>query len=293
MESGRIRFTEYSGASFQGFYAHYNGSTNLFHIGVHNTNDQLSSNDINALSIRRETGFVGIGMDPLGTLYRLDVAGSTRVSGNLRVTGDLLALGHFWLHAWEGDGTSGTAYIQARDESGSSSIGLQFRTQLNGNWRDAMRLSPEGNVTVNVIEIRGGSDLAETFDVIEHPEPGMLVSIDPTHEGKLCISKTPYDKKVAGIISGAGGVNTGLKMGQESTLAHGEFAVALTGRVYCWVDASHDEIQPGDLLTTSSTPGYAMKVRDSSQAQGAIIGKAMTPLKEKSKGLVLVLVSLQ
>jgi mannose-6-phosphate isomerase-like protein (cupin superfamily) len=68
--------------------------------------------------------------------------------------------------------------------------------------------------------------------------------------------------------------------------------VALSGRVYVWVDASKGAIQPGDLLTTSSTPGHAMKATDAKKAQGAIIGKAMTSLKE-GKGLVLVLVTLQ
>jgi len=66
----------------------------------------------------------------------------------------------------------------------------------------------------------------------------------------------------------------------------------LTGRVYCWADASNGPIEPGELLTTASTPGHAMKVTDHPSAQGAIIGKAMTALKE-GKGLVLVLVTLQ
>jgi hypothetical protein len=46
------------------------------------------------------------------------------------------------------------------------------------------------------------------------------------------------------------------------------------------------------LLTTSSTPGHAMKVTDHARAQGAILGKAMSSLAE-GKGMVLVLVSLQ
>jgi len=58
------------------------------------------------------------------------------------------------------------------------------------------------------------------------------------------------------------------------------------------MDADQGAIRPGDLLTTSSTPGHGMKVTDHAQAQGAIIGKAMSAL-EKGKGLVLVLVSLQ
>jgi hypothetical protein len=62
--------------------------------------------------------------------------------------------------------------------------------------------------------------------------------------------------------------------------------------VYVWADASAGPIRPGDLLTTSDTPGYVMKVSDYARAQGAIIGKAMSSL-ESGQGLILVLVSLQ
>lgn len=106
------------------------------------------------------------------------------------------------------------------------------------------------------------------------------------------VSSNPFDKKVAGIISGAGGVNPGMVMGQENSEADGANPVALTGRVYCCADASNGAISPGDLLTTSHTPGHAMKVSDYQKAQGAIIGKAMTGL-EQGQGLVLVLVTLQ
>ncbi|MBA7679561.1 hypothetical protein ES703_87859 [subsurface metagenome] len=149
----------------------------------------------------------------------------------------------------------------------------------------------DGKVSVSVLEITGGSDLSEQFDK-DAVKPGMLVSIDAKRPGKLLISNEAYDNKVAGIISGAGGIKPGMMMGQKGSVADGVYPVALTGRVYCWADASTGAIQPGDLLTTSSVPGHAMKVSDHSRALGAIIGKAMTPL-EKGKGLVLVLVSLQ
>ena len=68
--------------------------------------------------------------------------------------------------------------------------------------------------------------------------------------------------------------------------------VALSGRVYVYCDASGAAIEPGDLLTTSDTPGHAMKAADHARAQGAVIGKAMTAL-ESGRSPVLVLVSLQ
>jgi hypothetical protein len=166
-----------------------------------------------------------------------------------------------------------------------------------------LTIGEDGLVGIKVLRILGGSDFSENFDVnvatkasresmTAQIEPGMVVAIDPLHPGKLTISSRAYNRRVAGIISGAGGVKPGMMMGQEGTLADGKHPVALTGRVYCWADASNGPIEPGDLLTTSGTPGHAMKVTNHKKAQGAIIGKAMTSLKE-GQGLVLVLVTLQ
>ncbi|WP_229312298.1 hypothetical protein [Larkinella punicea] len=155
-------------------------------------------------------------------------------------------------------------------------------------------LQVNGTTSTKVLEITGGSDLAEHFD-IEADEmllPGTVVSIDPNKPGQLRVARQAYDKTVAGIVSGAGDVQPGMLMGQAGTLASGQHPVALTGRVYCRVDAGFGAIQPGDLLTTSPTTGHAMKATDSGKAQGAILGKAMTSL-ETGTGLVLVLVSLQ
>ncbi len=157
------------------------------------------------------------------------------------------------------------------------------------------RVENNGKTSVSVLQITGGSDLSEQFDVRPSGtqiEPGTVVCIDPESPGKLLVSAEPYDRTVAGVISGAGGVRPGMMMGQRGTVADGSHPVALTGRVYVRADASMGAIQPGDLLTTSSTPGHAMRVADHERASGAILGKAMTALREGT-GLVLVLVSLQ
>ena len=169
--------------------------------------------------------------------------------------------------------------------------------------RARLTIDPAGVTSVNVLRITAGADFSENFDVnvartrrggeiAEKIAAGMLVSIDPISPGKLTLSTRAYDRRVAGILSGAGGVQTGMLMGHEGTLADGKQPVALSGRVYAWVDAAHGRVRPGDLLTTSATPGHAMKVRNHAKAQGAILGKAMTALKQ-GKGLVLVLVTLQ
>lgn len=172
-----------------------------------------------------------------------------------------------------------------------------FLRAFRPGYQYAARITNEGRAVFSVLELTGGSDFSENFDIrgtgmVPDPAPGMVVTIDPREPGKLIISEKSYDRKVAGIISGAGGVKPGMIMSQEGSQAHGANPVALTGRVYCLVDASSAPVEPGDLLTTSDTPGHAMKVEDHLKAQGAVLGKAMTGLAE-GKGLVLVLVTLQ
>ncbi len=152
-----------------------------------------------------------------------------------------------------------------------------------------------GRTVTQVLEITGGSDLSEQFNVAVptgQAKPGMVVCIDPENAGELVVSTKSYDRTVAGLISGAGGVKPGMLMSQKTSAADGEHPVALTGRAYCWADASRGAIVPGDLLTTSDVPGHAMKVADHARAQGATLGKAMTGLAG-GRGLVLVLVALQ
>ncbi len=145
---------------------------------------------------------------------------------------------------------------------------------------------------VSTLTIRGGADLAEPFAMSQPDvEPGSVVVIDEANPGKLRQSTHAYDNKVAGIVSGANGIRPGISMIQEDQLEAGK-NVALTGRVYVQADASLGAIQPGDLLTSSDTPGHAMKVTEHAKAQGAILGKAMSGLKA-GKGMVLVLVTLQ
>ncbi len=155
----------------------------------------------------------------------------------------------------------------------------------------------DGRITTEELQITGGADLSEQFEIHSRqgslrPRPGLVVSIDAEQPGRLVVSSRAYERTVAGVISGAGGLKPGLMMGQAGTLADGQFPVALTGRVYVYADASYGAIQPGDLLTTSGTPGHVMKVTDHQQAQGAILGKAMSSLSD-DQGLVLMLVSLQ
>jgi hypothetical protein len=61
-ESGRIRFIEGTASTnWRGGYIHLDGSANRFHIGVHTTSDNDTANDLDAITINRGNGQVGIG----------------------------------------------------------------------------------------------------------------------------------------------------------------------------------------------------------------------------------------
>lgn len=149
-----------------------------------------------------------------------------------------------------------------------------------------------GRTKTKVLEITGGADLAERFNVSgAKAEPGTVMIIDAANPGHLTVSRSAYDTKVAGVVSGAGDVQPGLTLQQDGVL-EGDTQVAIAGRVYVKAIGSNGPIAPGDLLTTSDRPGYAMKATDPDRSHGAIIGKAMTAL-DNGAGLVLVLVNLQ
>ncbi|PWU16939.1 MAG: hypothetical protein C5B50_12330 [Verrucomicrobia bacterium] len=150
----------------------------------------------------------------------------------------------------------------------------------------------DGKVSVCSLTTRGGCDVAEPFQMSGPEIPkGAVVVIDDQNPGQLKLSQRAYDKRVAGVVSGANGIASGISLSQEGVIEGGQ-NVALSGRVYVQADASNGAIKPGDLLTSSSAPGYAMKVSDYRKAKGAVIGKAMSGLKN-GRGMVLVLVSLQ
>ena len=73
-----------------------------------------------------------------------------------------------------------------------------------------------GTTTTKILEITGGSDLAEPFEMTgRNLVPGAVVVIDQNNPGHTRASAKAYDQRVAGIISGAGGVNPGLTLSSK------------------------------------------------------------------------------
>ncbi len=204
----------------------------------------------------------------------------------------------------------GTAAVVLGSTSGFGFVGTQtnhaFRVFTNNQERmrvtntgdvgigtsaPAAKLHVNGTARVQVLEITG-ADFAEKFPTTDEVQPGMVVEIDPDNPGNLRKAQGAYNKRVAGIVAGANGLSKGIVLGNmEGSENHSP--IAISGRVWVYADATEHAIVPGDFLTTAERPGYAMKATDLQQAQGAILGKAMTRLEKGQTGFVLVLVNLQ
>ncbi len=154
-------------------------------------------------------------------------------------------------------------------------------------------LDVNGRTKTKTLEIVGGSDGAEYFNVLadEELDAGSLVIIDNTQDDKLKISEEPYDTRLAGIISGAGGVQPGIVLQQKGVL-EGNQLISIWGRVKVKATTENGSIKPGDLLTSSSLKGHVMKATKRKKSRGAIIGRALSSL-ESGEGLVLVLIQPQ
>jgi hypothetical protein len=109
--------------------------------------------------------------------------------------------------------------------------------------------------------------------------------------GVLAPCSTAYDKRAVGVLSGAGDLRPAITLGAIENSAS-TAAIALVGTAYCWIDAECDPIEVGDLLTSSPTPGHAMKAADRGRSFGAVLGKALTSLR-KGRALLPMLVALQ
>ncbi len=258
-----------SDSSFAGVWGHNAGAGH----GVYGDAQGYGSRGVYGKSSDNEWGF-GIYGEALGT-HSVGVLG-VGATGVLAQTNDEGGTA-LWAVADAGYGTG--IYAEGGHSSG-------YAADFKGNVQIRSR-----STGATVIELGEGLDYAEGFDVSDESEisPGTVLVIDSTSPGELTVSDKPYDRKVAGIVAGAKELGSAVRLGPGQF----DYDVALAGRVYCNVDAIYGSIEPGDLLTTSPTSGYAMKVSDYTKAQGAILGKAMEKLEQGKKGQILVLVTLQ
>ena len=187
-------------------------------------------------------------------------------------------------------GGSGVYGINKGDGCGVIGIGAGFGAGVYGKGGRVAGYF-EGDVEVTGDIRLTNADCAEDFTITAGvaAEPGLVMVLG--EEGTLSPSRKAYDKRVAGVISGAGDYKPGIVLDRTQSRSNRQ-PIALLGKVFCKIDAQYGAVEVGDLLTTSPTCGHAMKADEPGKAFGAVIGKALRPLKE-GQGLIPILIALQ
>jgi hypothetical protein len=252
----------------------------------------------------REDGFVGIGHSASDQLLgQLDVFtnGESITAVRGRNVGDYGVIGI-------SDNFSGAGLRRA------GVLGVGARTGVEAQVADLTSNLIEGYIgdfvgdpnRVRKFHITGqgtyvaGSDFAEALPGRggkEAYEPGDVLVVSTQSRGAVEKSRKPNDTLVAGVYSTRPGMLGADKNG-TSRVDPDELPVAIIGIVPTKVSTENGPINVGDLLTTSSTPGYAMKAlplrigKARVYRTGTILGKALEPLNER-KGVIKVLVTLR
>jgi hypothetical protein len=187
------------------------------------------------------------------------------------------------------NGKTGMAGIGGNGQDGHLGI---FPAGLQGSH-------PHDDITKATIHLDGkngdiilqNADCAEDFEITDTGQTGPGTVMVIAEDGALRCSENAYDKRVAGVVSGAKDLRPGIVLGRQPA-AGTRHPIALVGQVYCKADAEYAPIDVGDLLTTSPTAGHAMRAIDPLKAFGAVIGKALSCLNS-GQGLIRILVALQ
>ncbi|HOU95131.1 MAG TPA: hypothetical protein PLN06_00710 [Bacteroidales bacterium] len=302
------------------FIVHKNGYTKI------QAQDSTYGLYVNNLSTNYSGNIFGIYSNPkqnkteaTGTVYGLytNVSNSGKgttygsynyVSNNSSNTTALYS-GYFYSYSYG----SGTNYGLRSTALGSiSSTGSIYSGYFIGNLSDTKYQGLYADKRTG-----GSIDVAEyIYDTNGNTEPADVVVADPNKKESVIKSSKPYQTSVVGVISTKPHLTIGMELiADEKT---GEplpdvkaTRLALSGRVPVNVTGENGPIKPGDYLTTSSTPGFAMKwslldvneakdfedlkriLTENERRRGAIIGKAVESFPGTGTGKIIMLISLQ
>jgi hypothetical protein len=193
-----------------------------------------------------------------GTRMILYGSGSTWISGTYALG---IESGTMWF-------TSNSAY-KFYTESTAGAGTLLFSIIKRGAANTIFSIDAAGNIkTDGSTTIGTPADVAENYSSPQQLNSGDVV----TFAGGTDVVKStePFQSTLAGVISD----NPGLVLSGNTE----GYPLALSGRVPVNVTDEGGPIKPGDYLTSSSTPGKAMKAN----AAGPTIGRALTGMDSGS-----------
>jgi hypothetical protein len=298
-EGGQIQWL--GAAANPQWYTDIYDTTMRIYMGSTNTDNTNMVKIFNALSGNvglYVQGNVGIGQG--NPTKKLDVVGefqfANTLGDNIRMdNGKLKMLGPN-AEIWMDDRRDLYSFFIAKSSNATTSF--MFRrfdyggTGVISGVTNLMYIDNVGNLKTKGTMLASQSfDLAEVFDVTDVTiDAGDVVVLDAAVPTKLKKCDVQNDTAVIGIISTEPGIlldKTEGDIADMTPMAADKKKVALTGRVPCKVCDENGSVRVGDLLTTSSIPGYAMKSTE--HRTGTIIGKAMEPLSSGC-GKILVFI---
>jgi len=188
---------------------------------------------------------------------------------------------------WSGD-ISGTSTSASLTMNSDKKVTATFETDYLQRGSSVFRVAKSGDVLADGRYygsefVTGSADLAERINVSEPAGPGDVLVFDPESPGEYRKSNKSYSSHIAGVVS----TSPGLVLSEKGKRYR--VAIALVGTVPVKVTDENGAVNPGDLLTSSSKPGYAMKCKKVSLCSGAIIGKALEGF-ERGIGKVQILI---
>ncbi len=210
--------------------------------------------------------------------------GNSEDSGNL----DIIP----WSAGYKGIRINSAGNVGIGTTSPGATLEVNGNVKLTANSGASMTFQDGTTQSTAWTGVLCGGDYAEAVDASgdrKHYGPGDVLVLGPGIDGDVEKSAEPYSTMVAGIFATKPGV-----VGRRETLSKSaqEIPMAMVGIVPTKVSAENGPIRRGDLLVTSSVPGYAMKGTDRMRMLGAVIGKAMGSL-DSGTGVIEVLVTLQ
>ncbi|MFA5946465.1 MAG: hypothetical protein WC813_00385 [Patescibacteria group bacterium] len=187
---------------------------------------------------------------------------------------------------------SGTAALTSANNANGPSIfaaalvanaGAAVQTYALCAYSSTASGASAGGMAVATV-IDSGADLAEFYTTKDSTiEAGDVVAFDGSLKAGVKKTTSAYQRDTLGIIA----TRPGVVMGGVDDEGVTALPVALSGRVPVKVTGENGPIEPGDLLTASSTPGVAMR----STLQGRVIGQALSGFSGEGLGTVLTFVN--
>lgn len=277
-----------------GIYATLNNSTINFSAAIRGDSLATTGEGSGVIGLTNSPGAYGV----IGVLAPIPGGGGGGVLGTTNATSGFTT----GVRGEAGGTTGGSVAIFGEQFSPDAAAGL-FINRASGNILVGIVSNPD--VTVFRVDGTGrvfadggfqpnGADFAESMEVKGEPGQyvaGDLLAIDATGSRRLALAQRSYSTLVAGIYSTKPGM-LGSTHKIDDHAGSDEIPLAVAGIVPCKVTAENGPIAVGDLLVTSSMPGYAMKGTDRSRMLGSVVGKALEPLA-KGTGMIQVLVTLQ